>query len=369
MKNLFIDTSSFVSSVCIEEDGKIIAENNINYIRNHSTILMPTIENMLATLNISLGDIDKIAVAVGPGSFTGGRIGASVAMGLAKAGSCKLVPINSLDILWCNVRHMDCIIVPIIDARRSEVYFACYDDEQIEPYNIKHIDYVLNLAEIIQKDRNKKIVFVGDGAVLHKDKIKKYNDNFDIADSNLLYQQAKSMVHIINDIEPVKYNELKLFYIKKAQAEREYNLKSLSINKFDKAHLNDVVQIENDSMKNPWTIKMFEEELGNESAIYYVAVIDNKVVGYIGSRYVIDQCEITNIAVHSKYRQQGIGEMLLNKIIEHYKQLECKGITLEVRKSNKKAINLYNKIGLHSEGIRKNYYPDGEDANIMWLYF
>ncbi|NLM35462.1 MAG: ribosomal protein S18-alanine N-acetyltransferase [Clostridiales bacterium] len=116
-----------------------------------------------------------------------------------------------------------------------------------------------------------------------------------------------------------------------------------------------------------WSKDSFERELTNKYARYMVAVKDDVVVGFAGMWIIIDEAHITNIAVHPEYRGFGIGNMLMDSLLSICKLENVTAITLEVRVSNQRAINLYKKFGFVEEGIRKEYYEDNkEDALIMW---
>ena len=136
-------------------------------------------------------------------------------------------------------------------------------------------------------------------------------------------------------------------------------------------HIEQVVKLEEVTFHIPWTRADFERELNeNKMAIYFVAVIDEKVVGYAGLWHVVTEGHITNIAILEDYRRMGIGAAFIEKIIQTAKENEMIGITLEVRISNIPAQKLYTKYGFKPEGFRKKYYQDtGEDAVIMWKYF
>lgn len=133
-------------------------------------------------------------------------------------------------------------------------------------------------------------------------------------------------------------------------------------------HLDDVYEIELDSFSIPWEREDFTKELTNNSmAIYIVALIDSKVVGYGGMWHVVNEGHITNIAVAEDYRRRGVGTALLSRMIEIAEEKEMIGLELEVRVGNANAMRLYSKFGFKTEGIRKNYYADTkEDAIIMW---
>lgn len=128
-----------------------------------------------------------------------------------------------------------------------------------------------------------------------------------------------------------------------------------------------VLEISQLSFPIPWSRKSFEQELSNVFANYFVAKSNNEVIGYGGMWIIIDEGHITNIAVHPKYRNQGVGDKILSNMIATCNEKKVIAMTLEVRLSNIAAQKLYSKYGFISEGIRKRYYEDnGEDAIIMW---
>ena len=133
--------------------------------------------------------------------------------------------------------------------------------------------------------------------------------------------------------------------------------------------IDNVVEVENNCFSIPWSKASFLREIeNNEVALYLVAKIENKAVGYIGVWRIIDEGHITNVAVHSDYRGLGIGSMLVSELLSLCKKDGINSFTLEVRKSNEIAQKLYRKYGFEERGIRKKYYEDNkEDAVIMWL--
>ena len=132
--------------------------------------------------------------------------------------------------------------------------------------------------------------------------------------------------------------------------------------------IDDVLYIEKKTFSTPWTRHSFEMEITNNLlSTYIVAELDGKVVGYAGMWTIIDEGHITNIAVDERYKGMSIGNNLLVGLIKHCVKIGIYKMTLEVRKSNLVAINLYKKYGFTEEGIRKDYYVDEkEDAIVMW---
>ena len=135
----------------------------------------------------------------------------------------------------------------------------------------------------------------------------------------------------------------------------------------DENDIDGVLEVSNLSFSSPWSRSSYEQELSNSLAKYFVAKIDDKVIGFIGTWIIVDESHITNVAVHPDYRKLGIGSMLIEAMIDYCEEKKCAAYTLEVRSSNKPAISLYEKHGFNVDGIRKEYYQDNkEDALLMW---
>ena len=126
MKILGLDSSGIVASVAIVEDENLIAEYTVNYKKTHSQTLLPMLDELVKMTELDLDTIDAIAVAAGPGSFTGLRIGSATAKGLGLALKKPLVEIPTVDALAYNLYDSRALICPIMDARRSQVYTGIY---------------------------------------------------------------------------------------------------------------------------------------------------------------------------------------------------------------------------------------------------
>ncbi len=135
--------------------------------------------------------------------------------------------------------------------------------------------------------------------------------------------------------------------------------------------IDEILNISRLSFKTPWSRESLIKELTDNSfARYVVAKKDGLILGYGGLWIIVDEAHVTNIAVHPEYRGTGIGNMLMDAMIDICKLELVIGITLEVRASNIAAKNLYKKFGFVQEGMRKGYYEDNnEDALILWKYF
>ncbi len=217
MKILSVTTSSSVCSVCILDNNNIIKELSLNNEKTHSENLMPLISTLFTETNLSLDDIEYIACDIGPGSFTGIRIGISSVKAMAEAKSIKIIPVNSLEALSYNITS-EKYICSLIDARNDNVYMGLFNNEydQIGELCADHIDVILDKLPI------EEIVFIGSGAEIHRKKILNRFSNAQFCDNNLL-SSAKLGICAYNKIlknEYVTADCLLPLYLRKSQAER-----------------------------------------------------------------------------------------------------------------------------------------------------
>lgn len=172
MKILAIESSSLVASVAIIEDDTMIAEYTINYKKTHSQTLLPMIDEICKITDYKLEDIDAIAVSAGPGSFTGLRIGSATAKGLGLALKKPLIHIPTVEAMAYNFYDTEKYIVPIMDARRNQIYTGIYTNregivKEILPQCIMGIDELIEKINEIRQP----VVFLGDGVPVFREKI------------------------------------------------------------------------------------------------------------------------------------------------------------------------------------------------------
>lgn len=140
----------------------------------------------------------------------------------------------------------------------------------------------------------------------------------------------------------------------------------LILKEMDESHILEVKAISDSSLKESWSLDSIKNELSNSLATYIVGVLDNKVVGFAGAWLIASEGQITNVSVSKDFRGKGIGFSIINELLKTLASKGSKEVTLEVRESNLTAQKLYEKCGFKNEGIRKNFYPDKENAIIMW---
>ena len=211
---LGIDTSTKICTCSIfDSENGIIAETSLSVKKNHSNIVMPIIDNLFKISDLTINDIDKIAVAIGPGSFTGVRIALGIAKGLAMALNKPLIAVNELDILEAIADGNENEIIPLIDARKERVYYK-YQNKYID-------DYLINL--ISNFDKNKKYVFAGDGAINYKNILKdNLGDNAIILPMFNAFPRASILCELALNKEEANIYTLEPEYISKSRAEKKF---------------------------------------------------------------------------------------------------------------------------------------------------
>lgn len=173
---LLIETSTSVLSVALACDGTVVAERICTEPRMQASLTAPLVKEVLDKAGLKVTDCDAVAVSSGPGSYTGLRVGVSTAKGLAFGAGKPLIAVGTLDILADGVTDRPDFIVPMIDARRMEVYTAVYSAEGERLTDVEsHIIGPDSFAEFLAKG---KVLFVGDGALKGKDVIAHPNASF-----------------------------------------------------------------------------------------------------------------------------------------------------------------------------------------------
>ncbi len=218
MKILAVDTSSAICSVALLDDDRLIDEINLDNGRTHSENLMPLVDEIIRKNNLTVNDIEFIACCVGPGSFTGIRIGVSSIKAIAEVLNVKLAQVTSLETLAANVENEE-TIVSLIDARNNQVYCGIFDKE----YNLKEEALADDINEAINHIKQYNgVVITGNGAIVHKELIEKELINVKFAEENR--QLAKNVGKI--GYKKLKENAVENadtiipIYLRKSQAER-----------------------------------------------------------------------------------------------------------------------------------------------------
>lgn len=224
MRILAVDTSAVCASVAVTENGKILSECSINTGLTHSRTLMPMIDSTLKNAEIDLDSIDYFACSVGPGSFTGIRIGVAAIKGLSDATKKKCIPVSTLEALAYNLSGQNVTAVSAMDARCNQVYCAIF---KVEGEKITRLteDMAIQLDELGEKLKAyENVVFVGDGAKLCHSKL-----GYSLAGQGNIYQRGSSVAFAaekdFTEEKAIDAAALMPTYLRLPQAERELRAK------------------------------------------------------------------------------------------------------------------------------------------------
>lgn len=230
MKILGLDSSGLVASVAIAEDDNLLGEYTVNYKKTHSQTLLPMLDEVVRMIELDLSTIDAIAIAGGPGSFTGLRIGSATAKGLGLALNKPVINIPTVDALAYNLMGHRDLVCPLMDARRNQTYTGLYrfDDEMV---TIK-AQCAAGIDEIVGEinEIGQPVVFLGDGVPVFREYIKEHiKVPFSFAAAHQNKQRAGTVAALgMKYFSAGTYEsaaEHKPEYLRLSQAERERNAK------------------------------------------------------------------------------------------------------------------------------------------------
>lgn len=390
MRVLAIDSSGLTATVAIVEDDQTIAEYTTNYKKTHSQTLLPMIDEMVRMVDADLKEIDAIAVAGGPGSFTGLRIGSATAKGLGLALDKPLIHVPTVDAMAYSLYGCEDIICPIMDARRKQVYTGLYsfshkkreenDDGSLydEPvFQVLRMQMAVPVEELIRHLNvyRRRVVFLGDGVPVYKEMLAEgLKVPYSFAPSFMNRQRAAAVGALgIRYYEAGRYEAAAGFkpeYLRKSQAERERaEREKNAVPKVRRMTMEDgaaVAEMEHQLFPDAWSEKSILETLEQTNTICLIAEKAGRTAGYLLAYTAADEAEIARIAVVKELQRQGAARALLAELESVCGSEGIKKILLDVRSGNGAARALYTSTGFKEDGIRQRFYENPvEDAILM----
>jgi tRNA threonylcarbamoyladenosine biosynthesis protein TsaB len=241
MKILGLDTSISIASVAITEDRRIVAQDfyprhgfagRFSAKSNHAEIILPLIDSVLRRTGIGLSDVEGVAVSIGPGSFTGIRIGLSTVKGLAYGADMPAVGVSTLQAIAARVAGFDGIVCPILDARKCEVYAAVFRKQgnQLERLTEDVLTPILSFLEDLRGlQKPVKCLFVGDGVTAYGSVIQQAPDlQICIADEDSMPSVAASVALLSErqfvDRSTAQLGDLVPVYLRRPECESRMKL-------------------------------------------------------------------------------------------------------------------------------------------------
>lgn len=430
MKILSSDTSTKSLSVAICEGNEIIINYTIQTGTTHSQTYMPAVLKIMQEACLQFSDIDLFVCTTGPGSYTGIRIGVSTTKAMAYAAKKGAVGISTLETLAFPHNGNGILVCPMLDARSHRVFSCAFSSGTIVmPEANRTLDEFLSgIADYMKNEGTPclELIFCGDGVGIYQND----DDMSGFANGIKCPISFKPTVPEAADAAKIAYMKychddpkitsdpflLKANYISPSQAERNRDkgrdkgtvlpsrltpgnvteesppcltvteepspcpISILSVSE-EPSHclapclvrqakhqdLSEIYELEKECFSMPWSFESLEKDItSNKNSTYLTAVLNGRIIGYIGMWQIFEDAEITNLAVSKDFRRKGIGNRLIREICSVAEKKGATRILLEVRQTNKAAIDLYISNDFKRISIRKCYYKDtGEDAIIM----
>ena len=388
MRVLAIDSSGLTATVAVVEETQTVAEYTINYKKTHSQTLLPMIDEVVKMTELDLGTINAIAVAGGPGSFTGLRIGSATAKGLGLALNKPLIHVPTVDGLAYNVFGCEDIICPIMDARRNQVYTGIYTFSKkagekegrnlVEPvFQVIKMQMAVSIEELAERlNRYRRpVVFLGDGVPVYENVLaEKLTVPYSFAPAYMNRQRAAVVGTLaIQYYKSGKFEtaeEHRPDYLRVSQAERERAQREkeaeIIVRELKVEDSAAVAEMEQQIFSDPWSEKSVMETVQQKQSVCFAAEKAGHILGYLLAYHAADEAEIARIAVQKEARRQGAAGKLM-QALEHYcEEHKMEKLLLDVRESNEAARSFYTKNGFVEDGIRQGFYVNpSEDAVLM----
>lgn len=363
MISLSFNTTGMGTQFCLDDGkNKFFLETEFS---KHSETFFPLLEKFLNEHNTKIEDVDILGICVGPGSFTGIRIGLSVVKMFSYVLKAKCIQVNALEVLayniFDNLKTGD-FVCSIINAGSENLYYQVFKKED----NFFSEVTSPRVCSFVQFEKIKQKL---DAQYVYYDNNEQKYDFISLNNKKQNFS-AKSLGQAISKkIERkqfIPYKNISPLYLRFSQAE-QITADGLSIFKASIDNLNDIVELEKNADLDDvaWNEQSIKESFKNQSFGCLMANISGTNVGYISYMDLGDEFEILRIVVAKKARFKGVGIKLLNYLFQLGKESEKTSVVLEVNEFNYSALLLYEKLGFCEVGKRSKYYHNKFDGIIM----
>lgn len=343
MTRLIINTANDELFIVLKKDNKVFSKV-INSKMHHNETMLPEIDKLLKEHKVDVAEIKEFGVVIGPGSFTGIRVGISTIKAFRDATKAKAKSINNLDYLFALAKATSPNVETVaINGSRDSYFVAKLINGIVYKYERN-----LTLEELRKVAANKPIGMF------------KQDENLDCVVVN---QDADVLISCFNES---KDETLVPVYYQLSQAENE-KLKRAEVKvvKACKKDVDKIATLEKENIiSNAISKEQIAENLQDKNYALYKAVVDGEVVGFIILQ-ITDELNIDSIVVRKDYRNLGIATKLIDKAKKYAKTNKIETLSLEVSSKNITAYLLYQKLGFVERRVRKSYYADGTNAIEM----
>jgi tRNA threonylcarbamoyl adenosine modification protein YeaZ/ribosomal-protein-alanine acetyltransferase len=348
--------------------------------RTHAERLPGEALDWLTAHGATIHDVDRFAIVVGPGSFTGLRVGVAAIQGFSLATGRPVVPVPTLDALAAGLMFTDslepgAVVAACLDGQRSDIFFAAWSmngggtwpDQHpvaIEPSVGPPESFVTRLTAL----RDRPIVVVGEAAERVAGDLARLGARLVTTHGPLAGVAAR--LAAVSAERAVAPYALRPIYIRRPDAELARERAELQVGRATAADLPSVEALQHQTFTNPWSADSIRWELEHTDVarLYVVRTpSDHQVIAYCACWMVFDELHINSLAVDEGRRRQGIARRLLREVLRDSVAQGARSATLEVRHSNEAARKLYEGLGFQVEAVRRDYYQQPrEDALILW---
>ncbi len=337
------------------EGGLSIYDNRYLQLEN-----LEDIPHKLKELGLEPKELEKILITIGPGSFTGLRVGLVIAKGIALPNN---IPILGYSTFLAMIEGAPSgHLLPLLYARRKVVFVAHYKKnnlktEKIFTNRVMRIDDLLTYLNSIDE---KPIIF-GNGAEMNKKIIEE--NGYSIHPSPPI---APLLLKLYQKATPHTFNPEVPFYLAPSEAYRKREKANVSLRPMEIEDIDDVIKIEKDVFPEPWDADAFYLLIIKKECMSIVGTLDDKVVSYMIGCPEREKFHLLNISVSREHWRKGYGSKMLQYLLKELEKSKTfKSCYLEHRINNKSAFEIYKSFGFRVAEINPGYYTNGEDAVIM----
>lgn len=357
----------------------------------HGARLPGEVTDWLRARGLNLADVDLLAVVVGPGSFTGLRVGIAAVQGFAHARHMPVAGISTLDALaacWRLEHRAAALVVPCLDGQRGEVFAAAIDVAtpdldlnacaRVIPPVVATPDELGRRVQAVAAGR--RVVLVGDGALRYADVLGRHLPEAEIGREPYPIAGGAAWLAAAHPERGGTPHAVRPFYLRRTDAELARDRRAAarevltadqcSVRRVSSSEdLGAVQSLQQSAFTNPWGADAIRWELENTDVarLYALSSPEGVLLAYCACWVVFDELHINSLAVDPAWRRRGLARHLLRHVLAEAVGAGARSATLEVRRSNVPARLLYEGLGFQVEATRRDYYQDPrEDALILW---
>jgi tRNA threonylcarbamoyladenosine biosynthesis protein TsaB len=365
-------------------DGERLALEVEEVAHGHTRRLTPIVARAMERAKVAAGDLEWVAADLGPGSFTGVRVGLATARGLAMASGARVLGASSLAALALASGARRALVVPLVPAGRRDVYAGFFRADTRGTITLLAAPRVAPIADVLESVEEARAVitrppvrFVGPGAARERESLERAYPGSAANEKRFGGLSAEDLADAVLSARgvaaglPASGEESSPSYVRAAQAEERVRHRALAGEVVTLRPMRDediapIAEIEKQVFGDPWPASFFRSELAQPMVDARVAEQDGRIVGYSVAWLGRGSGHLGNLAVVPSHRRRGIARRLLVDLMDRARAQKADSLALEVRVSNFAAQALYRAHGFRLAGLRRGYYRDtGEDALVM----